>query len=81
MGVKDKLKGFEPEAIYEEPPKGALEKLTRLPYFAKAYEPDGTTKREFDRQGALVVTAAELAEAARGMVAFVAQRFEVPGKN
>ncbi len=81
MGVEDKLKPFSPEAIREEPPKPVLEKLLRLPYFVEAYEPYGMSVREFNKQGALVATAAEFAKATRSMVDFVAQQFQALGRG
>jgi transaldolase len=80
MGVEDRLAGFSPDAIYEEPPKATLVKLLRLPYFVEAYDPCGMSAREFNKQGALVATAAEFAKATRSMVDFVAQQFQALGK-
>jgi transaldolase len=80
MEVEDRMKPFDPEAIYEEPPKEVLEKLMRLPYFVQAYEPDGMTRDEFNQQGALVATAAEFSKATRGTVDFVAQQLQAEGK-
>ena len=80
MEVEDQLKPFNPEAIHEPAPKAILEKLMRLPYFVQAYEPDGMSRKEFNRQGALVATAAEFAKATRTTVDFVAQQFQALGK-
>jgi len=81
MEVEDQLKPFSPEAIDEPPPKAILEKLMRLPYFVQAYEPDGMSREEFNKQGALVATAAEFAKATRTTVDFVAQQFQALGKR
>jgi transaldolase len=81
MGVEDKLKPFAPEAIHEEPPQAILEKLLRLPYFVEAYEPCGMSPRDFNKQGALVATAAEFSKATRAMVDFVAQQFQAVGRR
>jgi transaldolase len=78
--VEEKIKPFDPEAIYEEPPKAAMDKLMKLPYFVMSYEPEGMTKEEFNRHGALVATAAEFSKATRGTVDFVAQQFQAEGK-
>ncbi len=78
--VEDALKDFNPEAIYEDPPKETLEKILRLPYFVQAYEPDGMTRDEFNKQGALIATAAEFSKATRATVDFVAQQFQAEGK-
>lgn len=80
MKVEDQLKPFNPEAIYELAPKATLEKLLRLPYFVQAYEPDGMTRKDFNKQGALVATAAEFSKATRTTVDFVAQQFQALGK-
>ena len=80
MEVEDQLKPFRPEAIDETPPKAILEKLMRLPYFVQAYEPDDMSREEFNKQGALVATAAEFAKATRATVDFVAQQFQALGK-
>jgi transaldolase len=80
MEVEDRMKPFSPEAIYEEPPKAVLEKLLRIPYFVQAYEPDGMTEDDFNKQGALVATAAEFSKATRATVDFVAQQFQAEGK-
>ncbi len=52
----------------------------RLPYFVQAYEPDGMSREEFNKQGALVATAAEFSKATRTTVDFVAQQFQALGK-
>ncbi len=81
MGVEDRMKPFNPEAIHEGPPKPILEKLMRLPYFVQAYERDGMTREELNKQGALVATAAEFSKATRTTVDFVAQQFQALGKG
>jgi len=80
MEVEDKLDELNPEAIYEEPPRETMDKLLRLPYFVQAYEPDGMTRDDFNKQGALVATAAEFSKATRATVDFVAQQFQAEGK-
>jgi transaldolase len=72
----DKIKPFDPQAIHEEPPKAVMDKLMRLPYFVMSYEPDGMTRKEFFKHGALVQTATEFSKATRAMVDFVAQQFQ-----
>lgn len=81
MRVEDHLKPFDSKAIHENPPKANLEKLFRLPYFVQAYEPDGMTRQEFNKQGALIATAAEFSKATRTMVDFVAQQFQALGRK
>jgi transaldolase len=80
MEVEDRMKPFNPEAIHEPPPRKTLDKLLRLPYFAKAYEPDGMEPDEFNRHAALIATMAEFSAATRGMVDFVAQQFQAEGR-
>jgi transaldolase len=80
MGVEDQLKPFNPEAIHEPPPKATIERLMRLPYFVQAYEPDGMSRKEFNRQAALLSTATEFSKATRTTVDFVAQQFQALGK-
>ncbi|MBW2123046.1 MAG: hypothetical protein JRH07_14565, partial [Deltaproteobacteria bacterium] len=80
MEVEDRMKPFNPQAIYEEPPREVLDKLLRLPYFVEAYEEDGMTKDQFNKQGALVATATEFSRATRATVDFVAQQFQAEGK-
>ena len=80
MKVEDQLKPFDPEAIHEEAPKSILEKLLRLPHFVEAYEPDGMKREDFNKQAAVVATAADFSKATRTMVDFIAQQFQVLGK-
>ena len=81
MEVEDKLRPFDPGAIHEDAPRPTMEKLLRIPYFVQAYEPDGMTKEEFNKQGALVATAAEFSKATSATVDFVAQQFQALGKQ
>ena len=80
MQAEDQLKAFAPDAIDEEAPKPVLEKLLRLPYFVEAYEPDGIKRVDFNKQAALIATAAEFSKAIRTTVDFIAQQFQVLGK-
>ena len=80
MEVEDRMRPFDPEAIHEPPPPKTLGKLLRLPYFAKAFEPDGMVPDEFNQHAALIATAAEFSTATRGMVDFVAQQFQAEGR-
>jgi transaldolase len=81
MDVEDRMRPFHSEAIHEPPPPRTLDKLLELPYFAKAFEPDGMVPDEFNRHAALIATAAEFSTATRGMVDFVAQQFQAEGKR
>ena len=80
MQVEDQLKPFDPAAIDEEAPKPVLEKLLRLPYFVEGYEPDGMKREDFNKQAALIATAAEFSKAIRSTVDFIAQQFQVLGR-
>jgi len=80
MQVEDQMKPFDPEAIYEEAPQPVLEKLLRLPYFVEAYELDGMKREDFNKQAALIATAAEFSKAIRSTVDFIAQQFQILGK-
>ncbi len=80
MQVEDQLKPFDPAAIDEEAPKSVLEKLLRLPYFVEGYEPDGMKREDFNKQAALIATAAEFSKAIRSTVDFIAQQFQVLGR-
>jgi hypothetical protein len=81
MKVEDQLQPFDPEAINEDAPPPVLEKLMRLPYFVEGYEPDGMKREDFNKQAAVVATAAEFSKATRTTVDFIAQQFQVLGKK
>jgi transaldolase len=80
MEVEDRMRPFDSEAIHEPPPAKTLDKLLRIPYFAKSYEPDGMEPDEFNRHAALIATMADFSTATRGTVDFVAQQFQAEGK-
>ena len=81
MGIADGMAPFRATAIDEPPPEKTLAKLRLLPYFVEAYEPDGMTPAEFNRQGALIATAGQFAAATRQMVDFVARQFQQAGRT
>lgn len=81
MKVEDQLKPFDADAIHEDAPKPVLEKLQRLPYFVEGYEPDGMKREDFNKQAAVVATAAEFSKATRATVDFIAQQFQILGKG
>jgi transaldolase len=80
MEVEDRMRPFDSEAIHEPPPPKTLDKLLRIPYFAKSFEPDGMEPDEFNRHAALIATMADFSTATRGTVDFVAQQFQAEGK-
>jgi transaldolase len=63
--------------IDEVVPKAVLDKLSRVPYFERAYREEGYTLEEFKSHPALVATAVEFSKATEGMVDFVAKRLAV----
>ncbi|MFQ5840977.1 MAG: transaldolase family protein [Thermodesulfobacteriota bacterium] len=80
MEVEDRMRPFDSEAIHEPPPPKTLDKLLKIPYFAKSYQPDGMVPDEFNQHAALIATAAEFSTATRGMVDFVARQFQAEGR-
>jgi transaldolase len=64
---------YEPR-IREDIPAGVLERLLKIPYFRKAYEPDGYTPDEFNSLPSLLSTYKEFSGATEKMVQFVAER-------
>ena len=47
-----------------------MEKLLKIPYFARAYDEDGYTREEYNTHPALVKTAEAFSKATNEMVAF-----------
>ncbi|MCE5262902.1 MAG: transaldolase [Deltaproteobacteria bacterium] len=62
---------FEKGRIDREIPKETLEKLLRIPYFARAYAEDGYTRDEYRTLPPLIKTAEQFSKATDDMVAFV----------
>lgn len=67
------LDTFDTSLVEREIPSATLAKLQRLPYFARAYDPDGMLPDEFANHGAFISTYAEVARNTRRLVDFVAQ--------
>jgi transaldolase len=63
---------FEPHRIDVDPPKEVMDKLLKVPYFARAYDEDGYTRDEYNTHPALVKTAAAFNKATQEMVDFAA---------
>ncbi len=61
---------FEPNTIERDIPEDVMEKLMKIPYFVKAYDPNGYTPEEFNTHPALVQTAEQFAKATEKAVAF-----------
>jgi transaldolase len=61
---------FEPDRISVFPPDDVMEKLLKVPYFARAYDEDGYTREEYNTHPALVKTAEAFSKATNEMVAF-----------
>jgi transaldolase len=76
MQVEDRLPAFDANAINEDAPQAAIDKLMRIPYFRQAYEIDGMAPEEFSTFGAFAATATEFAAATRKTVDFVARALE-----
>ncbi|MBF0528712.1 MAG: transaldolase [Deltaproteobacteria bacterium] len=64
---------FDPQ-IDEPVPSAVMDKLLRIPYFARGYAEDGYTNQEFNSHPALVATAQEFSKATQQMVDFVGSR-------
>jgi transaldolase len=61
---------FNPNQIDVDPPAEVMEKLLKVPYFARAYDEDGYTREEYNTHPALVKTAEAFSKATNEMVAF-----------
>jgi len=61
---------FKPDQISVDPPDEVMEKLMKVPYFARAYDEDGYTREEYNTHPALVKTAEAFSKATNEMVAF-----------
>jgi transaldolase len=63
---------FVERRIEVDPPKEVMDKLLRVPYFARAYAEDGYTRDEYNTHPALVKTAQQFSKATEDMVEFAA---------
>jgi len=63
---------FQPGQIDVDPPADVMEKLLKVPYFARAYDEDGYTRDEYNTHPALVKTAEQFSKATNEMVDFAA---------
>jgi transaldolase len=61
---------FKPDQILVDPPEAVMEKLLKVPYFARAYDENGYTREEYNTHPALVKTAEAFSKATNEMVAF-----------
>ncbi|HTX69647.1 MAG TPA: transaldolase family protein [Thermoleophilia bacterium] len=61
---------FDPKQISTFPPDDVMEKLLKVPYFARAYDEDGYTREEYNTHPALVKTHEAFSKATNEMVAF-----------
>ncbi len=61
---------FKPNQIDVDPPAEVMEKLLKIPYFARAYDEDGYTREEYNTHPALVKTHEAFSKATNEMVAF-----------
>jgi transaldolase len=76
MRRESEIDTFDRTAIDREIPAHVLEKLMKLPYFRRAFEPDGMSPEEFSSYGAFVTTYAEVIRSTRRLVDFVAYQFQ-----
>ncbi len=67
---------FKPNQIDVDPPADVMEKLLKIPYFARAYDEDGYTREEYNTHPALVKTAEAFSKATNEMVAFAGSCLE-----
>jgi transaldolase len=61
---------FKAGQIDVDPPAEVMDKLMKVPYFARAYDENGYTRAEYDTHPALVRTAEAFSKATNEMVAF-----------
>ena len=61
---------FKPNQIDVDPPADVMEKLLKIPYFARAYDENGYTRAEYNTHPALVKTHEAFSKATNEMVAF-----------
>lgn len=61
---------FEKNTIEKQIPKDVMDRLMKIPYFAKGYAEDGYTPAEFNSHPALVKTADQFSKATGEMVSF-----------
>ena len=61
---------FKAGQIDVDPPAEVMDKLMKVPYFARAYDENGYTRAEYDTHPALVKTHAAFSKATNEMVAF-----------
>jgi transaldolase len=67
---------FNGNAIWEDAPKDVMDKLLRVPYFARAYDENGYTRDEYNTHPALVKTAEQFSKATNDMVEFAGSCLE-----
>ncbi len=78
---QDELKRFDSNAIHNKVPASVLNKLMQLPYFVKAYEPDGMLPEEFASHGAFITTFAEVNRNQRRLIDFITRQIQLFSKN
>jgi transaldolase len=64
---------FDPHAIDEEVPSGAMEKVLKTPYAKQAYDPYGLSLDQFNTHPATLYTVDEFSKAAAGLEEYVAK--------
>jgi transaldolase len=67
---------YDGEAIWKDFPEEVMDKLMRVPYFARAYDEDGYTRDEYNTHPALAKTAEQFSAATQKMVEFAGNCLE-----
>lgn len=62
--------------IWDDIPTDVMTRLQKVPYFKKAYDPDGMTIEEFNDHAPLIATWQEFSKATDNMIAFVSEVME-----
>jgi transaldolase len=62
--------------IWDDIPTDVMTRLQKVPYFKKAYDPDGMTIEEFNDHAPLIATWQEFSKATDNMIAFVNEVME-----
>lgn len=71
---------FEKDRIHQDIPKDVMDKLMRVPYFARAYAEDGYSRAEYNQHPALIRTAEQFSKATDDMVDFAGKCLEAGGR-
>lgn len=81
MEVEEEMVAFNENGFADEPPRAVMDKLMKIPYFRKSYEPGGMQPDQFNHYTPLFETARQFSDATRNFVDFVARQFEKMGRQ